>query len=465
MAYLHPALHRPSPTIEAIMADATPAAQSVLAMARRLALARQLRIERIDEALAVFAGASWLEGEVSRPWISRALTPSDLIRAMMIEERSWLAEAFRAGEAFHDEARRVRDDLQRVEASSQWASVSARAVAIEPRWARQWILARRLHPRPRVDLVDLLDWVPTSARALLVQRFDEVELLGTSQNPLCFTFDAATPAYWERHGGIEAIERELSETRGVFIVGTEGSGRRALVDACAWRARLRDGPAPLHGLELWWAPSVHSGYWREGSLLQKHVDWFNGSLDRGETRPAITVFPGLETALWEGSLQKLMDKGTPRDRFVIIATPAEMEEARRCLSVTHAFRNICVPELRASDHITLWVCHFDNRRERGLSELLWLAMCDPGCFERSASTPRPWSISEHQAQRVPELAKRDPGVRAAAEYLRGERGGLTYKWRGVLERFEITRERWRELDELIHALGSNEETVTASSSH
>ncbi|MCB9568031.1 MAG: hypothetical protein H6710_12620 [Myxococcales bacterium] len=256
----------PCPTLGDLLERAGRELGRALTTAGRLA-ARRIALQ--DQALALreaIIAAPWEEWSPPWPIPPRALTPGDLARALLAELPDVVEGLLFAGEARRSEYtdQRWREDVER------WRAAAAEpGPALDPAlplvrpWARRWalILADR-SAQPLATIQALAEPVRAAMIGYVGFYGDRMGVAGEAREALRRAVGAAaeregvaydrigpglgTP-YYDRHGGVAALEAALARGPGAILVGEVGSGRRSLLEAVAGRVRRREGPPELAG--------------------------------------------------------------------------------------------------------------------------------------------------------------------------------------------------------------------------
>ncbi len=401
LSVLHPVIHQPCPTIEQVRARTDDQAARVLEAAGALARWRFDLSDRID-ALRLSRGA--------RPWpvsvgtdpgdLSPALHPIDLLRALLALEEETLAEVIPSPNGL---LRECAEGWRTVVEGTKQVPLPALDFA----WARRWILADLRYGTPAVDVSYLLGALGYDTLSLLVPLSRLVDEDMASEREVvrrCVesarrvssdrVFEPLLPAYFDRHGGIDAMDQALDEHHGVLIVGNEGTGRTALLEAWLRRLELCSQPAALAQSCVWQNPfdepwianeaDVEETIAKRATLLAltpKGRLVFYDSRDEdpiraGEARPQRLWdydpeygAGALETAL----LARCADWASQPWKQVyvaIVVTPDERERLVERVPLVAEFPAIEVPPYDSRDHLPMWLCHSMDRPELGLPQAL-----------------------------------------------------------------------------------------------
>ncbi len=472
MEVSHPCLARTLPTVPELLEVADPPARRVLARASALCRARAAGARELVARARHLTRGPWLEEPLLERVPTEALTETDLLRALMVEETGAVAALLPggAGEPF---ARAV-DDFKLV---TEAASNQREHPVLEPGWARRWTLAEATSAHGRrvaggVGIDALLRWL--SARGLeRLLELDEAQLAGarTSGELLsaCWgrlaeragsPFEEVPRAYLDRHGGLEALDRALADSPGAMLVGAEGSGRRALAEAWGWRLRAGGGPPSLAGFRptvarffrfearerARWAERLGPGP-RVALLDPREGDM---AFDTYEcrwplTRELVEVL-GARAAEPEGAL-----------RVVVVVTPAELEQLISEVPIARRFARIAVPPGELLDRVPYWMCAAMGRPQVNVYAVAqvvqWLgedfATRAPWRLELAFNRPwhrvEPWRLETADPRGW--LARALEARAAPTTRRPRDRGGL-------IARFFGDEDRWRalkRLDARLHA--------------
>jgi hypothetical protein len=152
-----------------------------------------------------------------------------------------------------------------------------------------------------------------------------------------------TPApYLERAGELAALDAAFPAAEGVFLVGEEGTGRRAL--AWTWLARLRAGEGPPHLRALWGEPYIR---WGEGTFgVIPFVPPPAG-------RTAVRAFYDEEGRREHDAARAREEPGS---RWLVIVPPDQLDAARRAYDPRGRFATVSLPAVEEPDRIAIWVC-------------------------------------------------------------------------------------------------------------
>ncbi|MCA9691357.1 MAG: hypothetical protein KC636_17270, partial [Myxococcales bacterium] len=433
-------------------------ARAVLACAGRLAARRVVDTRRAAAALAAIHRPPWSGPEHPPPPCPRGLTPTDLLRALLVEETPLIAGCLRGGSgpAF-------------VAAVARWSELAAAACdgspprGLEPPWGLHLTLEGRLRADAlTVDaLACMLDDASFAALGELSADYDgglvtrgEAEVAAWEGlhaasalvgDRWSVAYAATPPVYLDRHDGLAQLDAALSAHLGVMIVGAPGSGRTRLLEAWALRSRFGDGDR-LAGTRLRLNPFVALEGWLGGDVEA----WEAAA---GEGKPWILGFSPArsewwrlgEDGEWPGATRAIEHFGGfarsgASVRVVVVVTEEERATLEARAPITRQFARVDVPPLSLVDAPALWLCNRLDAPplsvERALTAL-WLRSDEP--LARVLAEPR---ASD-------EPTAREPGwVRRALV----RRGRLDARGRELLRRFELTDDRLSALSALASRL-------------
>ena len=280
-------------------------------------------------------------------------------------------------------------------------------LCLESRWARRWAMADHVFDAPEVTTAYLLASVGYETLRALAPLSSLVEQDLASlhdvhrrfmQAALAYTdhriFEPLLPAYYDRHGGLSAIDEALASHHGVVLVGPEGSGRTALLEAWLRRMQLGEGTDATRGLDVLCNPF--------------DADWMN---DEASMERVVTEKPSLlaltpkgrrvffdprddDTVRDDGvSPARLWDyepeyaSGSPETRLltrcsewasepwrrvyvIVVLTEAERERLVARAPMVADFPAVRVPPLDTRDHLPVWLCHGIDREGLGIDQAL-----------------------------------------------------------------------------------------------
>lgn len=443
-AIIHPLVDVPCPTLGDLLERAGRELGRALTTAGRLA-ARRIALQ--DQALALreaIIAAPWEEWSPPWPIPPRALTPGDLARALLAELPDVVEGLLFAGEARRSEYtdQRWREDVER------WRAAAAEpGPALDPAlplvrpWARRWalILADR-SAQPLATIQALAEPVRAAMIGYVGFYGDGMGVAGEAREALRRAVGAAaeregvaydrigpglgTP-YYDRHGGVAALEAALARGPGAILVGEVGSGRRSLLEAVAGRVRRREGPPELAGFVSAVDRCDQPPAFVDGGLVlpinrvERHVLGLVG-LGVG---PALGPASDPGQGPWLAALGELLARSGDGDRLRLVLgiTPGERWRLRALLPAASELPEIEVPAIGASDRVAIAMCKVFALEEAAkgpvdLARILWwLARRTAGDrdLERidDLAQPAPRHFSRLLARRVAE--GRQPAGRVA----------------------------------------------------
>ncbi len=326
------------------------------------------------------------------------LLPADLLRALLAAEPEVISRIVPSpGQAL-------------VQASAQWRllaqDTTGSAPAMDFAWARRFAIADMRYGRPAIDVPYLIaslgydTWealVPfskltgngsASKREVLRQCVDNARQACGDR-----LFEPLLPAYFDRHGGIEALDRAMQQHHGVLIVGHEETGRTALLEAWLQRLVLEPKPPESEGLRVFQNP-FDEAWVKDPSLLAKMADGgFVLALapkgrrvfyDPREEDPSHPDQPwpermwafepeypngSVETRLVEHCAQWASEPWK-RVFLILVVTPAERERLVARVPLIAQFPAVDVPAFATQDHLPIWLCHTMGQPRRGLEQAL-----------------------------------------------------------------------------------------------
>lgn len=380
MRVYHPALDHTPPTVAEVNATADAEARQVIEDAAALAAARSRDSRLINQALDELERPPWVRRPNQRLAVNPGVTQADLARALFAGVDPVVA-ALPGGASV---PLQIAMDHWRDHIAA--ARELEPATAIESPWTLRWILHRRRAGERSLavrDLIGMLDQLAIGALAELATDYQRGEITsGEAFDRLSgalpgVRLDDVPPVYWDRHGGLEAIDEALAETPGAVICGEPGTGRTALIEAWSQRAEYGDGPD-------WSGERVHiNPFW---SIWEKNRhEW----ADMLESKPLIGYSPsrGYPGSWWEDSDWELAAEitgliaGGDDNRVLVVATPAERDRLIERAPGARHLPVIEVPPLEPADAPVLWLC---NAFDRELMSLARALACFPA---RQPSAP------------------------------------------------------------------------------
>lgn len=403
----HPLIHGACPTLDVLKSRADTRARKVLDTASALAQWRLTMTEQIRDLRKARGAHPWpAAGNTppchvgSEPVSVRSpdMLPADLLRALLATEPEAIS-------------RIVPSPNQALaQASSQWSQLAqdttGPAPALDFAWARRFAIADMRHDRPPVDVSYLIaslgydTWdalVPFSALSEegSASKREVLRQCVVNARQACGDrlFEPLLPAYFDRHGGMDALDLAMQQHHGVLIVGHEETGRTALLEA--WLQRLVLGPRPpeWEGLRVFQNP-FDEPWAKDPSLLEKMADSAivlalapkgrRVFYDPREEDPLHPDQPWPER-LWafepeypDGSLETRLvehcaqwaSEPWKRVFIILVVTPAERERLVARVPLIAQFPAVDVPAFATQDHLPIWLCHTMERPRRGLEQAL-----------------------------------------------------------------------------------------------
>jgi hypothetical protein len=372
----------------------------VLETAAKLAAWRTNLSDQIH-ALRSARGARPWQGAVLRGpgGLPPGLQPVDLLRALLADQTEAIASIVPAP-----------NGLLR-ETANHWKQIATQASAgtvpaLDFDWARRFALADVRHGEPHVDvpyliaslghdtlklllpLSKLVDEDLASGREVL-RRCTENARRGTQDR----LFEPLLPAYLDRHGGVEAIDRAVQQHHGVLIVGQEETGRTALLEAWLRRLRFLGKPEISAGLHVYQNP-FDEPWVKDEAQIQKIAESASLLALTPKGRPAFydsreedPLAPDDVCAdrLWsyepeypDGALETRLiarcaqwaSEPWKQVFVIIVVTPAERERLVSRVPLIAEFPAVEVPPIATQDHLPIWLCHTMDRPELGLDQAL-----------------------------------------------------------------------------------------------
>lgn len=378
----HPLLGRPVPTLALLLERSDPEARKTLETAMTLANARIASQTRARAIAMELEHTPW--GEPSLRWHEppRAVTSTDLLRALLALHSERVAEIAFGRENVSARFREIEGHWKRV-VGDVGDVPSMGPLDLEPIWARRWALTDIDELLVRDTLVGSLSTSSLRQLAMIDDRY--VEGLITEDEALNELVDhmassgvsarfavSMPPAYWDRHDGLSSLDRLLAHPPGVIVVGPQQSGRHALVEA--WGRRLRlGGPDPLRkfGFNI---DNFHGGGWVKwrGANVETWAAIDTHSIAVMSTFGAELDSTAAETRRFPEYCLEFANDPANDFRLVIVTTPEELAQLERRLPGLGSFPKLEVPGLRDVELLAVWVCQTLALEDRlGLSLPIW----------------------------------------------------------------------------------------------
>lgn len=416
---IHPIIHQSIPAFADLIARSNERAKRAFEAAAALAAWRA----RVDAQIRALR-----DEQTARPWPAPAradsapsrhdVLPIDLLRALLAIETEVVGDIVPSP-----------NGLLTVIAE-HWRSVvdAARpnaAPVLDAVWARQWALAD-LRFGGLLDLpylVASLGFETLSTMAPLSKLMDqdlasEREVVRRCvENARRYTadrvFEPVLPAYLDRHGGIDALDCAVDNHHGVLIVGNEGTGRTALLEAWLRRLELSGMPKSIGTVRVWKNP-FQEPWMRDERELEREIATRPTLLSLNpkgrrvyyDSREEETLDPdeatperlwGYEPEYAAGSLESALiercaawaSEPWKQVYLAIVVTPAERERLVARVPLVSQFPAVQVPPMAPQDHLPVWLSHTMDRPHLGLSQALAIMS-----EVRPADVPRmkPWEV-------------------------------------------------------------------------
>ncbi len=370
----HPLLGKPSPRLAELIDRCDAGARATLVLAAGLARRRLELQERLGASVAELQRAPWAEPAVAWREPSRAVTATDLLRAMLARHADRIAELAFASDDLDGSFGAAADACRELAAK---VGDDAGGLELDAVWARSWAAVPDPRPIDRDTLLGRL--TATGLRQLAAFGRSHVEGLLTEDEALnrlvdrlaaarvyCPLVPPMPAAYWDRHGGLAMLDRLLVRAPGAIIVGRAGSGRHALIEA--WGRRLRaHGPGELRrfgfnidnyhggGEVEWKGERVHTWASVETRCICV-LSSFGAQLDEADCPAELRRFPQYCLDLASDPAREL--------RLVVVTTPEELAVREGQLPALRDFERIEVPPIADEELLPLWICHLLSIEDR-----------------------------------------------------------------------------------------------------
>ncbi len=365
----HPLLGRRVPTLKSVLERCDPEATTTLQAAMALTRARVASQTRALAIAKELQHAPWGEPGVRWHEPARAVTSTDLLRALLALHGGRVAEIAFASEGVGARFRETEAHWGRivVEVTDEAAEPLGLELELEPIFARRWALTNGDEP---IDLDMLLGRLADSSLRQLALFDDRCsEGLITEEEARNKLVDQMVhagvsprfsvpmpPAYWDRHGGLNALDRLLTHSPGGVVVGPRGSGRHALVEAWG-RRRHEAGGAPLRnfGFNI---DNFHGGGWVEwrGANVMSCAAIDTRSIAVLSDFGAELDAPDAESRRFPEYCLDFASNPANEFRLVILTTPEELAQLEERLPTLRSFPKLEVPALRDDELLATWIC-------------------------------------------------------------------------------------------------------------
>jgi hypothetical protein len=431
LTFIHPLLGQPRPTFTTLKERADAEARKTLQAARLLAAWRLEDEARARSYYEALYSPPYVEGreDESRnhvpPWhpTPAAITRTDLLRALLATRFEEVIERFFFRRDFARELLESAATRWRTLVESAAAAPPVKPMLLERVWARRWLLLLRRLKSP-IDVSVLFgalgdsgyDWLAShdaeyrdggltleEARQRLDERVGSHPRHHMQLPPLLM------PAYFDRHGGLAALDAALERSPGVFIVAPhKGLGRSSLFENAWFGRRVYDG------LPTSWADRQYTRFrlWCP-TIIEPEATAFEarplehptpGWKDELPVHGLYTALPGakepwINSAFGNGynDLRVIVNHAhahPDRFSFVVLVTEEEYRELATHVPRITAFARVDVPPFEQRDLIPLWFAQLpavgSGHPEVTSAELLHAFMDAP---EEDRTAPTPEAVS------------------------------------------------------------------------
>jgi hypothetical protein len=354
----HPLMEQAVPRVSDILERCAPEARQVVEAACRLA---NYRSSAEDEILA----PPLLEPILSRTDHWRGLSRTDLCRALLATHPDRLQQAVlgdRAAPHFRQDSARLGDLVARLPAGRGPDEL------IRP-WAREWacfLRDRADSPLEIEDLIRSLGEAGVQALARYAPEYVSGEVSATENFFTALTraerlglFRPVPPAYYDRHGGLAALDDAASRAGAVVVLGEARTGRSSLLRVWIARAVAGRRHASGGGMSFVFGPLYRAAVPAWESIESGAGRWvfaWTGNIHDGAAWDFTRSDAGRFAADTIGRLLDLSLRHPKRIRLIITATEEELNRLSYSRSEVHFAARVLVPPPDDTDLLPIWLC-------------------------------------------------------------------------------------------------------------